>query len=376
MRGQLRYLANCGFNVVLVSAPGDTLTATGVREGVRVRAVQMEREIDPLMDARSLIQMVKLYHSERPDISLVSTPKAGLIAGLAAFFTRTPRRIYMLRGLRLETETGFKRQLLWCLEWIALHLAHQVIVVSPSLLAHTKTLHLLGRSRGIVLGHGASNGVDLKRFEPTPERKNAGALLRSRLGIPATAYVFGFVGRLTVDKGVTELVDAFNQILKVAPEAWLLLVSHDNLAGLPTPTRLLLELRRQIRITGWLDDPALAYHAIDCIVLPTYREGFPNVPLEAAAAKKPVITTNATGAVDSVQDGKTGILVRPKDTKALSIAMLTLAQDNQRSTSMGQSGYHHVEKHMANAVVWKTLSEFLADESLHSRPARFTCKKA
>lgn len=360
MRGQLGYLALHGFDVVLVSAPGELLEATGAREGVRVRAVPMEREIQPRADARSLLELVKAYRAERPDISMVSTPKAGLIAGLAACITRVPRRIYMLRGLRLETVSGPKRWLLWLLEWISLHLAHDVIVVSPSLLTRTRELHLLGRRRGTVLGRGASNGVDLERFEPTPQRQAAASIMRADLGIPEDAFVFGFVGRLTVDKGIVELVDAFDELTDTFPEAWLLMVGQNQLSGLPKRTRDTMAAGSQIRFTGWLDDPALAYHAMECLVLPTHREGFPNVPLEAAAAAKPVITTTATGAVDSILPGRSGLIVEPCDVTSLRTAMRTLAEDPASARSMGLSGKNLVTGYFASRIIWRQLNDYLS----------------
>jgi len=359
MRGQLGYLASAGFDVVLVSAPGELLDATGAREGVRVRAVPMEREIHPRADARSLRGLVRAYRAERPDISMVSTPKAGLIAGLAAWITRVPRRIYMLRGLRLETVSGPKRWLLWLVEWISLHLAHDVVVVSPSLLARSRELHLLGRRRGTVLGRGASNGVDLERFEPTPQRQAAARAMRADLGIPEDAFVFGFVGRLTVDKGIVELVDAFRELTHAVPKAWLLIVSDNSFSGLPKRTRETLAAGSQIRFTGWLDDSASAYHAFECLVLPTHREGFPNVPLEAAAAAKPVITTTATGAVDSILPGQSGLSVEPRDVTGLRTAMQTLAKDPAGARAMGTFGKRLVAKHFANPIIWNQLKNHL-----------------
>ena len=360
MRGQLKYLVSAGFDVVLASAPGELLDATGAREGVPVRAVPMEREIHLPADARSLFHMVRMYRSERPDISLVSTPKAGLIAGLAAWITRVPRRVYMMRGLRLETVTGPRRWLLWLLEWVSLHVAHDVIVVSPSLLARTRQLHLLGGRRGTVLGRGASNGVDLQRFEPTPQRQAAARAVRADLGIPSDAFVFGFVGRLNSDKGIAELVQAFGELRDTVPNAWLLMVCENQLSGLPAPTRDALTVGPQIRFTGWLDDPGLAYHAFECLVLPTYREGFPNVPLEAAAAAKPVITTTATGAVDSILPGRSGLLVEPHDVASLRTAMQTLAQDPPGARSMGLAGRDFVANHFSNPIIWNQLSEYLS----------------
>ena len=367
MRGQLGYLAAHGFDVVLISAPGELLDATGTREGVRVRAVPMEREIHPGADVRSLFRMVKAYRAERPEISMVSTPKAGLIAGLAAWVTRVPRRIYMLRGLRLETVSGPKRWLLWLLEWIAMHLAHDVIVVSPSLLARSRELRLLGSRRGTVLGLGASNGVDLQRFAPTLQRLAAGREIRAALGIPADDFVFGFVGRLTVDKGIVELVEAFVQVAKTECSVWLLVIGGPDQRGVPDRVTALLENHGRVKYTGWLTEPDAAYFALDALVLPTYREGFPNAPIEAAAASLPVITTTATGAIDSVVHGVTGLLVSPRDSPALRTAMEMLVGDRAKAKSMGKAGRKFVTENFGNDAVWANLLNFVHKVPLNSR---------
>ena len=319
----------------------------------------MNREMSPVADVGGLFRLLRTYRDERPDISLVSTPKAGLIAGLAAWLTRVPRRVYLLRGLRLETATGPRRWLLWGLEWIALHLGPDVIVVSPSLLARTRALHLLGPRRGAVLGRGASNGIDTSRFEPTPKRLADALAMRMDLGIQPAAFVFGFVGRLTVDKGIRELIAAFREIQQTNPQAWLLMVGEEELGGLPRDIRATLDTTPQVCFTGWLDDPALAYHVMDCLVLPTYREGFPNVPLEAAAAAKPVITTTATGAVDSIVHGVTGLLVEPEDCDALHRAMQTILGDRQRSAVMGRAGEQRVREFFTCDAVWGNLAKHL-----------------
>ena len=314
---------------------------------------------------RGLISLVRAFRIEGPDISLVSTPKAGLIAGLAAWLTRVPRRIYMLRGLRLETAAGPQRWLLWVLEWIALHLAHDVIVVSPSLLARSRELHLLGPRRGVVLGRGASNGVDISRFEPTPARLADALTLREDLKIPQAAFVFGFVGRLTVDKGIRELIDAFIMVQEVNPQAWLIVVGQEELGGLPPDIRTSLNTVPQVRFTGWLNDPALAYHVMDCLVLPTYREGFPNVPLEAAAAAKPVITTTATGAIDSICHGSTGLHTAPHDPDSLFQAMQSLVNHPETAKVLGRGGYDFVAANFTNEVVWQHLIDLIKTPSGH-----------
>jgi glycosyltransferase involved in cell wall biosynthesis len=300
-----------------------------------------------------------LYRSERPDVSFVSTPKAGLLAGLAALITRVPRRVYLLRGLRLETATGVRRRVLWLIEWISLHVAHEVIAVSPSLLALTHEMRLLARGRGRVLGRGASNGVDLSRFAPTPERVDAGRTLRRDLGIPSDAFVFGFVGRLVIDKGLRELAEAFLRMSETETAVWLLVVGPDDGAGLNSTIWQRLKACERVRLTGWLSEPAVALQAIDALVLPTYREGFPNVCIEAAAAGKPVITTTATGAVDAIEDGVTGCLVPPRDASSLHHAMKEIASDVQAAAAMGEQGRRFAAGNFSNEQVWSRIAEFL-----------------
>lgn len=362
MRGQLAHLRRLGWDVVLVASPGPLLDATAVREDVRAVPVPMEREVDPRADVASLRAMLRVFRSERPDVSMVSTPKAGLLGGLAAWVTRTPVRVYLLRGLRLETTGGPTRALLWVLEWIALHVATDVLVVSPSLLAETRRLRLLGRRRGVVLGRGASNGVDLERLAPTPERQTAATALRASLGLPDDAFVFGFVGRLTADKGVQELVEAFLDLARTHPDVWLLVVGPSESDAATAGAVRGLVAHPRVRATGWLDDPADHVHVLDALVLPTYREGFPNVVIEASAAGVAVVTTTATGAVDSVVDGETGVLVPPRDVPRLRAAMATLADDPERTRALGRAGRALVEQHFSDRVVWAATSAFLDEQ--------------
>lgn len=363
MRGQLQYLQRNGFDVVLVSSPGPLLDKTGRREGVEVRAVPMEREPSPKADLIAAWRLLRLVWVERVDISYVGTPKAGLLVGLAAAAARTRTRVYVLVGLRLETEFGWRRAVLWLAEWITIHAAHHVVVVSPSLRDRAQALRLLGKSRGVVLGRGASNGVDVEALAPTPENQARGAAMRTALGIPQSAFVFGFVGRLTVDKGIDELAEAFGRVQREQPGAWLLLAGAEELAGLPARVRTSLLQLLNVRFTGWLDDTTPVYHAMNCLVLPTYREGFPNVALEAAAAGRPVITTSATGAVDSIIDGETGVLVRPRSTDDLAATMTQMATHRGPARAMGEAGRRFVTQTYTNEIVWRALVDFLGTAS-------------
>lgn len=353
LRGQLADMERRGYAVTLVTSPGPDLVLTGRREGVETIGVRMRREIAPLSDLRSLRELTRVLRQVQPAITKAGTPKAGLLGGLAAVATGVPCRVYMLHGLRMETATGFKRVLLWMAEWVACRTAHRVISVSPSLLREAERLRLLRRGSGLVLGNGTSNGTDYRRFAVSADRLSAARALREELQIPDSAPVVGFVGRLTTDKGILELLTAHRSLRERFPDLRLLLVGGtDPDDPLPVTTASLLRSSPGVIETGWLADTPSAYHAMDVLALPTLREGFPNVSLEAAAAGLPVVTTSATGAVDSVVDGVTGFIVPPRDPYLLAGALGRLLDDPQLARQMGDLGLARVQADFDQHDVW------------------------
>lgn len=359
MRGQLKYLHSNGFDVVLVSSPGLRLDQTGQREGIDIRGVPMRRELSPRADLIALWRLFRLLRAEPVDVSYIGTPKAALLTGLAAAAVGTRTRIYLLRGLRLETERGWRWVILWICEWITIRTAHQVIAVSPSLRNRARQLHLLSKRQGVVLGRGASNGVDVDSLAPTVHHRMQGANLRSAMGIGENNFVFGFVGRLTLDKGISELLDAFALVQRKHPDICLVLAGAEELTGLPVAVRDKLRSLRNVRFTGWMENTVPLYQAVDCLVLPTYREGFPNVPLEAAAAGRPVITTSATGAVDSIIASQTGLIVEPRSVDSLAAAMNQLASNRGQAEAMGEAGRRFVAENYTHQIIWRQLTDFL-----------------
>jgi lipopolysaccharide/colanic/teichoic acid biosynthesis glycosyltransferase len=358
MRGQIKYLQQQNLEVHLVTANEPELEVIAKRETVILHPVTMQREISLRTDILSLWQILRQFWQIRPDISNVSTPKAGLLGGLAAMLTQVPARIYTLRGLRLETATGPKRFLLTMTEWIACATAHKIVCVSPSLRSRLIDLGLSTPEKAIVLGGGSSNGVISERFTPTPERLEAAISLRVELGIPVDAPVVGFVGRFTRDKGFPELIDAFEQILISHPKVFLLLVGdYEDGDPISAAYQKKLESLQNVVRVGFVSDPAPMYQVLDVLALPTYREGFPNVPLEAAAAGKPIVTTTATGARDSVQDGKTGLVVPVGDSHALAAALQQLLENPVLANQMGQAGRAWVEQEFKPELIWQQLND-------------------
>jgi glycosyltransferase involved in cell wall biosynthesis len=330
---RLRVFRNAGFRVLLVSGPGELLDRTARQEGVERVAIPMRREISPIADWVSLVRLWLLLIQRQPDLVEFSTPKAGLLGTLAAMLCGVPKRIYMLRGLKCETATGLKRLLLLAAERVAAACAHVVLCNSESLRAEALALHVAPARKLRLLGQGSSNGVDIHRFIPGRTK------VRARLGIPSNAPVVGFVGRLTCDKGLPELVAAFEAILSVEPSAHLLLVGWFDQAEDVLPDNLRTHILRhpQIDCTGFVADTAPYYRAMDVLVLPTWREGFPNAVLEAAASGVPVVTTESTGARDSVVPEVTGYLIPPGYPEAIAEFVLKIIRDRGQARRMGRA---------------------------------------
>ena len=311
-------------------------------------ALPIERSIAPLSDVVSFFRLWRLLRRLKPDITEFSTPKAGLLGTIAARLAGVPVRVYMLRGLRLDTSTGWKRWLLLIAERIAASCAHFVLCNSQSMREEAIALGLAPAAKLHLLGEGSSNGVNVQRFSP------GASSVREELGIPMHAPVLGFVGRLTRDKGLPELIEAFDSILKAEPETHLLLVgwfdaSDDALARV---LREHIGNHQRIHCTGFVSDTAPYYRAMSLLVLPTWREGFPNVVLEAAATGIPVITTWSTGFRDAVVPEVTGLLIPPGSPEAICESALKLIRNPARCCQMGKAARDWVLEHYQD---WRVL---------------------
>src|SRR6266568_5224877 len=212
LQGQLQFFHDRGFDVtVLCPKRRKNEWEVGRPEGFPIIEVPLEREIAPLQDLVSLWHLWRIMRALRPMVTNVGTPKAGLLGGFAAWLNRVPCRIYTLHGLRFETTRGLQRRLLVWAERLACRFAHRVICVSDSVCEKAIASGLATQERMLVLGSGSCNGVDASRFAPSPQIMKRATQLRRELGIPMRAPVVLFVGRLTRDKGIPELAQAFGR---------------------------------------------------------------------------------------------------------------------------------------------------------------------
>lgn len=357
IRGQGKFMESRRLAVTAVSSAGDELGHFGASEGIATRSVEMRRAIAPIHDFGAICRLVHTLNSIRPTIVHAHTPKGGLVGMIAAWLTRTPVRVYHIRGLPYMTASGRRRIILKWTERISCKLAHQVFCVSHSIREIAITDGICPADKVMVFLGGSGNGVDAaNRFNPDRFPVQDRAALRTACGIDREEMVIGFVGRVVRDKGIEELATAWKSIKKTHPNARLLLVGPrepqdpvaiETLAGLMND--------RRVRFVGDVNDTSKYYAMLDLVALPTYREGFPNVPLEAASMGVPVVATNIPGCVDAVQDGVTGTLVPPRDAEALQEAIEMYLNDPDLRAKHGKAGRERVLRDFRQEDIWEAI---------------------
>lgn len=357
LKGQFTYFKEKGYEIHLITTDGPELKAEELK-GVHIHVVPMKREIAPLTDFIALMKIILIYFQVKPDISNVSTPKASLLCTIASFLSLTKIRIYSIIGLRLETCHGLKRKLLYFLEKWMIRLSTSCIAVSPSLREVLITEKLAPEWKVQVLASGSYNGIQLERLERDEE-----AIQQVQKKVQLTGPVIGFVGRLTLDKGVSDLVKSFLMLVEQRPELNLLLVG-DFEEGDPVESFIAETIKNHPSIVHihFVPNPTAYYYNMDIFVLPTYREGFGNVLIEAAYCRLPVITTNATGAKDAVLNDETGLIVETGNISALIQAIDKLLKDPERAKAMAEKGHQRSKQEFPSIRIWKELEKLYLND--------------
>ena len=325
-------MAEIGWKVHVVA--GDTASEVPKDlDGIAIHIVPMKRNPSPLKDLHSLVRWILLLSRVKPGIVVIGTPKASLLGMLAALFCRVPVRVYQLRGLRLQTVSGPAQHVLSLMEWITAKSSTKILAVSRSLKDEYCRLGLSDIEKIEVLGLGSSHGVDVDYFHPTRWLASEPPELTLKPAKRAEMPILGFVGRFSKDKGAQELLQCCQVLLEAGITHTILIIGP--IEGDEEDLNELRRLNRDAIITGAVKDVAPYYSVMDLLVLPTHREGFPNAVLEAAASGVPAVTTNATGAIDSVIDGQTGVIVPAQDGHALGAAVMGLVTIPQLLEKMG-----------------------------------------
>jgi glycosyltransferase involved in cell wall biosynthesis len=355
LRDQPRFLSQ-HFDVALVTSPGSELS-TLAHEGVPVHAVPMQRGISPIRDFVSVCRMVWLMLKLRPDIVHSYTPKAGLVCMLAAWVCRVPVRVHTFTGLIWPTAQGWKQSLLKVVDRLLCACATHIVPEGAGVLQDLQMGQITGKQLRVI-GHGNIAGVDVGHFSPLDSGlASACTLLRQRFGIGITDFVYVFVGRLNRDKGFNELLAAFGHL----PDHCRLLVvgGVDETAPISDHVVQTLKSHPRIHWLGFQQDIRPALQAANVLVLPSYREGFPNVVLQAGAMERPVIATNISGCNEVITPGLNGWLVPVKDAAALAVTMhQALNSSTDVLQAMGRSARERVVDRFERGAHWQRMLSF------------------
>ncbi|MCM1139503.1 MAG: glycosyltransferase family 4 protein [Muribaculum sp.] len=352
LRGQIKFLAK-EMDVILVASDNGNLKELAESEGVQYRNVDMTREISILNDIKSLFSLIRLFHKEKPDIVHANTPKGALLGLLAARVCGVPYRIYNVNGLRFETTSGNFRRLLIMMEKLACRCANKVIPQSNGVANLLRAEHITDKELKVI-HYGSGNGVDTSFFNPDDSiiNKSAETIRNNFNGIS-----FVFVGRLVGDKGVNELVEAFNRLNKLYPNTKLHLLGarEESLDALHRETLDKIENNPSIIEHGRQTDIRPYLCASDVFVLPSYREGFPNVLLEAMSMGLPSIVSNVNGVSDAVVNMESGIIIPKKDSDALFKAMERLYINKSLRLYLSKNSRPRVKKYFERHDVWEEI---------------------
>lgn len=358
LSGQLKFM-NDKYEVIAVSSDGQMLNEVKINEGVKVVPINMLRTISPIYDLKALIQLYFLFKNKKPLIVHTHTPKAGILGMLAAKFAGVPHRLHTVAGLPLLLANGNKRKVLDFVEKVTYSCATDVYPNSFGLKEIIIEHNFCNSSKLKVLANGSSNGVDTKYFDPTLFSENEKYELKSNLGIDRNDLVFIFLGRLVSDKGINELINAFKRLNNEVPLIKLVLVGplESHLDPLDKKTIKEIESNKNIIDIGLQNDVRPYFAIADILVFPSYREGFPNVVMEAGAMGLPSIVSNINGCNEIIKEGENGWVIPVKDEEAIYNKMKYCIENPNEVAKAANNSRELITSRFEQKIIWQALLE-------------------
>jgi len=357
--GQMKYMREHGFDVIMVSSDGPELATVIANEGCAHHIVPMTRRMTPLGDLRCLWKLYRYFRKEKPDIVHSHTPKAGLLAMLAAKMAGIKIRIHTVAGLRFVTTKGFSRRILVFMEKLTGKAATHVWPNSFSMADYIREHKLVKASKLEVIGRGSSNGIKLSRYSRSELQEDKLDETKKLINYDPALTYFVSVGRIVHDKGVDELVDAFLPLYEQNNLLRLVLVGafEDEVDPVSERARELITSHPGIIMAGWSN--AVEYFMVlaDCLVHPSHREGFPNVLLQAGAMECPIICSRIDGNIDIVKHEETGLVFNVKDAGQLRQCMQYLLDHPEESRQWTVTLRKQIEDYFDQPVIHRLLHQ-------------------
>lgn len=357
LKGQLQFL-NKSFDVIGISSPEKELYEVCQQEGIRIYPVKMERKIAPFRDIISIFQMVFLFLKLKPIIVHSITPKAGLVSMIAAMITGVPIRIHTFTGLIFPTSSGIKKIILKNIDRLICFCATEIIPegngVKNDLIKNNITKKDLD-----VLGNGNVNGIDLNYFSQDDQLIQESQNLKNKLSISEDDFIFTFIGRLVEDKGIIELLDAFQNLTDYKTKIHLIIAGtfEDNFKDFNLKIKKKFERNQNIHWIGFVEDIRPVLIATKVLVLPSYREGFPNVVLQAGAMDVPCIVSNINGCNEIIIEEINGLIVPAKDTALLERSMKRILNDNVLYLKLKTNSREQITSRFDQKYLWECIKE-------------------
>lgn len=344
------------YEVAVLASPGKSWSLLDyLGSDVERIEVPMERHISPLKDLKSLCRLIGVFLREKPDMVHSMTPKAGLLCMMAAWICRVPVRVHTFTGLVFPTAKGLTQKLLILTDRITCACATHIIPEGQGV-KNDLIDYRITRKPMRVLGYGNVRGIDLDYFNPELPAVKANAAKIRNPGI----FTFIFIGRIVRDKGINELVEAFNHLNKKHPATRLLLVGplESELDPLAPGTLEIIDNNPAIQAVGNQEDVRPWLAASDALVFPSYREGFPNVVIEAGAMGLPSIVTDINGSREIIRDGINGKIIPPRDADAIFREMKNMINNPVETATLGTSARPLIESRYEQSFVRNCLKEF------------------
>ena len=360
LTGQLHFMKQF-YEVTAVSSIPDELEIIGKKEGVKTFDLEMTRQITPVQDIKAVVKLYHFLKKEKPFIVHTHTPKAGIVGMLAAKMAGVPNRLHTVAGLPLLEATGVKRKILEQVEKATFSCATKVYPNSFVLLDYLKDHHYAASNKLKVLGNGSSNGINTAYFSPSHFSSEQNSILKTQIGSGENDFVFIFVGRLVSDKGINELVAAFQKLPQTNRNVKLLLVGNfeAELDPLHENTLKVIDSNPNIILAGYQYDVRPYFAISNALIFPSYREGFPNVVMQAGAMSLPSIVSDINGCNEIIENGTNGLIVPVKDEINLGVAMEKLVEDENDTLKMVENSRPMIVSRYEQDVIWQAiLSEY------------------